>query len=890
MSKRLSGYNSVIPAPQRFSTNPKVHPLKRPYEPVLLDQYPSKDMTEDLKKRSPFPDYVPMFVFPNDVNVISADERPKSTWHGFAMTTSDGSRLYGITLILWKALDVDAAAELERQCEDWRQRNMKDEERELANSLSDRLVSERSKLSELLTQLSQSVPESEERETKEEEIATVEERIGLMTNALRPVRHAAASRIEGLTNGETGFWVPRAYGILGRDATMTGFWKEWLRAVAAPMLQGGVLRVPPSSPRVGPWQPLERYVVNLCTEALSPITSRTQVELSIRELRMYARKDAVNEIPGSRNTDLFALFRALDIEVIVTLFEFALAEARIIFLSSYTSMLHLGCQALVQLLYPLKWAGVFIPVLPQRLVQALDAPCPYIIGLDTSFEGVDLPEDAVWVHLDNGTIEAPEPPPALPRQQRRKLISILRLAAPHRYNYGVEVGPPLYAKEAYPSNSFSSEYPEIFNPTPSTSNLAQLANLPSDHFGNAIIRHINHPPLFNAFLAARKTNSNGTDRPPSNATNASPGAGASPSSAHFPHHQLTGSRNDSAYSLQASLKEKRSGIFESARRNSSLGLDRVSTVTGRRPSIPLQAHAVHHGSNPSISTMNTDLASLSNYAPSVYAQSTLAASTVMPNVIMTRCTNTDTTQWAEGHCMRWDARGSKTTCSVCDEKADDGVFRCTGCASQAHGRCIPEITLVCPAAFNQPQVLAAFLRCMASLFYTYRKFMTPRPRGEAAKTGRLFSFNRDSFIRSLPSDQADYMMVIAETQSFSEFIAEREVSRPDNAHVRLFDETILSKRNRGKAGTVFGKSKVGFLEDRSEHLWRSAQASSPVSRDGPKGSIGVGRMPAKLEKDLLKEPRVVQGVPRLVTKKPTRKQVPSLLSGLSRSPSDPPVA
>ena len=66
--------------------------------------------------------------------------------------------------------------------------------------------------------------------------------------------------------------------------------------------------MPPSSPKVGMWQPLERYVVNLCAEAPCPISSKTQVEVAIRELRLFARKEAVNELPGSRNVcfDIFS--------------------------------------------------------------------------------------------------------------------------------------------------------------------------------------------------------------------------------------------------------------------------------------------------------------------------------------------------------------------------------------------------------------------------------------------------------------------------------------------------------------------------------------------------------------------------------------------------------
>lgn len=285
-----------------------MHPLKRRFEPVLLDRYPTKNMSEELKQRCRFPDYVPMFAFPNDINIVSSDQRPRSTWHGFAMTTDNGSRLHAICVIIWIPLNPQAAEELEKRCEEWRKDNMTDEERELAASLGERLASERAKLSRLLAQLPTVPSGSDSREQLEDDISAVEEKIGLMTDLLRPVRHGAASKIEGLTDGDTGFWIPRAYGILGREANMTSFWKEWLKAVIVPMTESSLQRVPPSSPRMGVWQPLERYVMNLCTEAFSPNASLTQVELSVRELRLFARKEAANELPGARNVRLISLY------------------------------------------------------------------------------------------------------------------------------------------------------------------------------------------------------------------------------------------------------------------------------------------------------------------------------------------------------------------------------------------------------------------------------------------------------------------------------------------------------------------------------------------------------------------------------------------------------
>ncbi|EON97012.1 putative ddenn domain-containing protein [Phaeoacremonium minimum UCRPA7] len=320
-AKRLSNYNSVIPPPEPLNADPNMHPLKRRFEPVLLDRYPSRDATDEIPRRGKFPDYVPMFAFPNDIQIVSSDDRPRSTWHGFTMTSDDNSKIYGITVIVWTALSADVAEDVEKRCEQWRQRHMSNEERELAASLGGRLANERAHLSQLLAKLPTVPSGSPARETLDDQISSVEEKITLMTEMLRPLRHGAASKIDGLTAGETGLWVPRAYGVLGRDATKMAFWKEWLRAVTVPMTDGAILRVPPSSPKVGRWQPLERYIVNLCTEAFSPLSSKTQVELGVRELRLYARKEALNEIPGSRNIDLYALFRCLSLDNIMALFD-----------------------------------------------------------------------------------------------------------------------------------------------------------------------------------------------------------------------------------------------------------------------------------------------------------------------------------------------------------------------------------------------------------------------------------------------------------------------------------------------------------------------------------------------------------------------------------------
>ena len=417
-------------------------------------------------------------------------------------------------------------------------------------------------------------------------------------------------------------------------------------------------------------------------------------------------------------------------------------------------MLNLASKALLDLLYPLTWSGVFIPVLPARLIQAIEAPCPYIVGIERRYE-IELPEeDFVLVDLDQDEIESTTPPTPLPRQQRRKLMSLLQLAAPHHNRYGVRPGPPAYAVETFPFDTFSSESPSIFSGDPPSTSLAKFAGLNSAAFGDNNSNFAPRAPVFNAFSRIKDHH-----RPSTSATTReSPPPSLSPTSGTFPALPTTPiSRNDSGFALQATLREKRSGHFDSlSRRSSSFGFERRPTL--KKPSAPFSGHS----SSLSMTTISTD-GRASNYAPSTYAQSTLAASTIMPGILMQPVRNTDNMSWVEGHCLLWRPQDDVATCNLCDEKAEDGIYRCSGCGIHAHGRCAQQICIVCASAFHPEQVRAAFVRCFASLLYTYRNFLQPAV-GDQKKAGMLYRFNMDGFLRSLPHENADYVAMMQQTQ------------------------------------------------------------------------------------------------------------------------------
>lgn len=132
-------------------------------------------------------------------------------------------------------------------------------------------------------------------------------------------------------------------------------------------------------------------------------------------------------------------------------------------------------------------------------------------------------------------------------------------------------------------------------------------------------------------------------------------------------------------------------------------------------------------------------------------------------------------------------------------------------------------------------------------------------------------------MKTQPAENVQYLTVLQQTQAFNEFIHERESTSGEDPKIKLFDEVILAKKNRG-ASSYFYKTKADFLSDTSDHLWRTAHANPPTSRfPGDYRSI-VSRIPAKLDVTLMKEPRVIQGVPRPQNAKARRKPIPSMLS------------
>ncbi|KAG7246171.1 hypothetical protein CRUP_007938, partial [Coryphaenoides rupestris] len=77
-------------------------------------------------------------------------------------------------------------------------------------------------------------------------------------------------------------------------------------------------------------------------------------------------------------------------------------------------------ESITTLLFPFQWQHVYVPILPPSLLHFLDAPVPYLMGLqshqDPERPKLELPQEAnlCFVDIDNRRVELPEDFPQLP--------------------------------------------------------------------------------------------------------------------------------------------------------------------------------------------------------------------------------------------------------------------------------------------------------------------------------------------------------------------------------------------------------------------------------------------------------------------------------------------
>ena len=133
------------------------------------------------------------------------------------------------------------------------------------------------------------------------------------------------------------------------------------------------------------------------------------------------RRNGCLQLP---NYPFHLLLSRLRPENIIDVLHCLLLEMRVVLVTKETQDLGPVAQALLDLLMPFQWKHVFVPFLPSSLLAYLDAPVPFLMGLEKGSQ-LDADEYAI-VDLDTGTVSVPFQLPSLPAPHATHFAKLLR--------------------------------------------------------------------------------------------------------------------------------------------------------------------------------------------------------------------------------------------------------------------------------------------------------------------------------------------------------------------------------------------------------------------------------------------------------------------------------
>ncbi|KAG7499581.1 hypothetical protein JOB18_042212 [Solea senegalensis] len=135
---------------------------------------------------------------------------------------------------------------------------------------------------------------------------------------------------------------------------------------------------------------------------------RVPVHLGVHSFFTVPDTRELPSIPENRN--LTEYFVAVDVNNMLHLYASMLHERRILICCSKLSTLTACVHGSAAMLHPMHWQHVYIPVLPQHLLDYCCAPMPYLIGVHSSLmekvRGMAL-DDVVVLNVDTNTMETP---------------------------------------------------------------------------------------------------------------------------------------------------------------------------------------------------------------------------------------------------------------------------------------------------------------------------------------------------------------------------------------------------------------------------------------------------------------------------------------------------
>uniref|UniRef100_A0A8C4ZUY3 DENN/MADD domain containing 5B n=1 Tax=Gadus morhua TaxID=8049 RepID=A0A8C4ZUY3_GADMO len=355
-------------------------PLRRTFKSKILAHYP------ETVEWNPFDqDAVNMLCMPRGLSFCTQADRREPAFHSFIITREDGSRSYGFVQTFYEEVTSGPVRAAMQTLHHMHQAERAPPSSSSSSSSMDSLAS------------------------------SLEDGGGGGGGGVDPPPSGG-----GYDASRDTLYVTKALCLLAPVPFMTAcrrFLAQLLRAVTAP-------EPPPL--------PLESYVHNVLYEVPLPAPGRSLRFHGVYE-PVVCQRPGPGELPLA-DYPLGDAFALLGVENLLQLYTCTLLEMQLLLYSQDYQRLMTVAEGVTSLLFPFQWQHVYVPILPPSLLHFLDAPVPYLMGLQ-SREGADrskleLPQEAnlCFVDIDNHRIELPEDFPQLPNMAefREEISDVLR--------------------------------------------------------------------------------------------------------------------------------------------------------------------------------------------------------------------------------------------------------------------------------------------------------------------------------------------------------------------------------------------------------------------------------------------------------------------------------
>lgn len=151
--------------------------------------------------------------------------------------------------------------------------------------------------------------------------------------------------------------------------------------------------------------PIERYIAILMLDVPFPSPQRPRILVQTNMYDPFEFCQPYHTPLPVSGASYTAMLRYLHPDNAMLLFYLVLTEHKVLIHSLRPALMTSIAEAITTLLFPFSWQCPYVPLCPLGLNDVLDAPCPFIVGIDSRYFGqYDPPDDVTCVDLDTNMI------------------------------------------------------------------------------------------------------------------------------------------------------------------------------------------------------------------------------------------------------------------------------------------------------------------------------------------------------------------------------------------------------------------------------------------------------------------------------------------------------